>query len=397
MKYTCPTDFLCNAQWLKPLEMPVNREIILTSFDQKFVGFGSCFAQNLKGQLERFQFEFYWNRDICAHYATNSLLQTLRRATGAEEHMDDELMKVKDNPEDIVLINYFKLRFFGPSAREKAIATRISLDAELIDKIKDGDIFVVTLGNSRVFTPKEGKTIACNFYGLSSNDFCNRQQSVEEVENDLNEILNIVLKIRNGRELKLITTISPQRYFYDPSTLDCSTLENNCIMKSTLRVAVDRFAKTRKNDGAVYFPAYEMVIDELRLYETLSGYDHMHINQEFTPPYVVKKFLKNHASDDVLENLSVIEGFNELVQETNLDISRGASSKHPDIVAAWMGYFERLLKASQDIVPHKTWFFALDALGKLDLLDELKALCSKRILSPAVEKVISDWSHHVTK
>jgi len=375
--------------------MPVQRNVVLTSFSQQFVGFGSCFAQNLKGQLERFQFDFYWNRDICAHYATDSLLQTLRRASGEEEHLDEEFVHVNGNPEDIVLINYFKVRYFGPNAKNMALCTRKILDDELIDKIKEGDIFVVTLGNSRIFTPKGGNTVACNIYGIQASECNIRQQTVDDVEMGLNEILDVLIKIRGGRSLKLFVSISPQRYFYDTSMLDVSSLENNCIMKSTLRVAVDSFCRSRKHDGVIYFPAYEMVVDELRLYETLSGYDHMHINQEFTPPYVVKRFLNNHASDDVLKNLPVIEGFPDLAQETVLDLSRGSCGKNPAITAAWMGYFERLLDASEYIVPKKIWMAALDALGKLDLLDELKELCRNRILSRAVEEVINEWAHKV--
>jgi hypothetical protein len=391
MKFSCPTDFLRNAQWLKPLEMPPKREVLLTSFAQKMVGFGSCFAQNLKSVLDNYYFPFWFNRDSCAHYTTDTLLQTLRRASGIEEHREDEIVHVHGDSNDIVLINYFKTRFYGPDALENARKARTTLDAELVANVKDADVFIITLGNSRVFVPNNRKTTACNIYGLGVEDFTAYQQTPAEVERDLREIRDILLRIRAGRPLTLILTVSPQRYFYDPSTVERSTLENNCLMKATLRVAVDSFVRAHPNEGVHYFPAFEMVIDELRLHETLSTYDHLHINQDFTPRYVVKRFLKFHASDGVLANLPLVEARRELIEETKLAFSRGATPTHPEILAGWRTFFEGLVAASEETTHAFLWKLTLEAARDLKMLDHVAPELRSDALSPDVQRMLESF------
>ena len=391
MKFTFYTDFLRNAQWLKPLQMEHSKDIVLSSFDQKFVGFGSCFAQNLKSIIQPFHLSFWFNREICAHYVTNTLLQTLKRASGAEPHQDDEFYQVDGNQNDIVLVNYWKLRFFGPSALANAHEARENLDRELLQKVVEGDIFIITLGNSIIFKSNKLTTIPCNLYSLTIDDFFVYQQTPEDVERDLNEIHSILLRIRSGRPFTMFISISPQRYIYDPKHLDigCSALENNCHSKSVLRVAVNSFVKSKASEGVRYFPAYEMVVDELRLYETLSTYDHMHINQDFTPRYVVKKFLNRHASDAFLGVLPLIEGLSELLEETNLDLSRGATGTNPFIVEPWVEYFNRLVIASREIFPRQLWDFALDCAGKLGIAEHLRNAFADEHLTGDVKTVVS--------
>lgn len=78
-----------------------------------------------------------------------------------------------------------------------------------------------------------------------------------------------------------------------------------------------------------------------------------------------------------------------------MNLSRGATSKHPEIVANWQNFFERLIAASEQVVPMKLWFSALHMVRKLDLLDEIQALFQGRKVSPAVEKVVDDWTRYL--
>jgi hypothetical protein len=58
-------------------------------------------------------------------------------------------------------------------------------------------------------------------------------------------------------DLKVILTLSPVRHTRD-------TLEGNAVSKSTLRLAIHKLSQ--KFDFVFYFPAYEIVMDELREY-----------------------------------------------------------------------------------------------------------------------------------
>jgi hypothetical protein len=57
---------LPTAQWLETPKVRIPDHPFITDFAGQFVGIGSCFAQNLKAEIQRYGFEFWFNRDICA-------------------------------------------------------------------------------------------------------------------------------------------------------------------------------------------------------------------------------------------------------------------------------------------------------------------------------------------
>ena len=71
------TDFLCDAQWLKPIETEIESTPWLNRFNTKILTIGSCFAQNIQGVLRHYSFDVYFERDICAHYSADSILSFL--------------------------------------------------------------------------------------------------------------------------------------------------------------------------------------------------------------------------------------------------------------------------------------------------------------------------------
>lgn len=118
------------------------------------------------------------------------------------------------------------------------------------------DIVVMTLGTNHVYIENSSGEIVDNCQKRPQYLFTEKELGIDECEGYLNEAVSILKRKNNA--VKVIVTVSPiryRKYGYHESQLS----------KATLLLASDKFV--RGNRGTVtYFPAYEIVNDELRDY-----------------------------------------------------------------------------------------------------------------------------------
>lgn len=117
-------------------------------------------------------------------------------------------------------------------------------------------VAVFTLGTNRVYVLKETGKVVDNCQRRPPNLFCERQLAVEECAESLSESVKILR--RRNPNVRIIVTVSPIRYAkygYHGSQLS----------KATLLLAADRLVQIYP-ETVTYFPAYELINDELRDY-----------------------------------------------------------------------------------------------------------------------------------
>lgn len=117
-------------------------------------------------------------------------------------------------------------------------------------------VAVFTLGTNRVYVLKETGKVVDNCQRRPQNLFCERQLAVEECAESLSESVKILR--RRNPNVRIIVTVSPIRYAkygYHGSQLS----------KATLLLAADRLVQIYP-ETVTYFPAYELINDELRDY-----------------------------------------------------------------------------------------------------------------------------------
>ena len=110
---------------------------------------------------------------------------------------------------------------------------------------------VVSLGTSWVFRYKVNGSVVSNCHKLPANQFERQFLSVEQSFRYLSEI------VQQHPEKQFVFTVSPLRHLKDG-------LHENQLSKAALLLAVDQVCKQFNN--AHYFPAYEILLDELRDY-----------------------------------------------------------------------------------------------------------------------------------
>ena len=114
---------------------------------------------------------------------------------------------------------------------------------------------VFTLGTNHVYILNETGEIVDNCRKRPQRLFTERELSVDECTDYLREAIATLQKINTS--VRIIITVSPIRYAK-------YGFHGSQLSKATLLLAADKL--TKEMDNVVYFPAYEIVNDELRDY-----------------------------------------------------------------------------------------------------------------------------------
>jgi hypothetical protein len=140
------------------------------------------------------------------------------------------------------------------------------------------------------------RPVVANCHKVPTDKFAKRLLSADEIFADLQKMRTDAIAFNPG--LKIIFTISPVRHLRD------GFVENN-RSKATLIQAVHQLVE--KNDHCFYFPAYELIIDDLRDYRFFAE-DMVHPNYAATN-YVWEKFIAaciDEPSQQLMKEIAVM-------------------------------------------------------------------------------------------
>lgn len=143
---------------------------------------------------------------------------------------------------------------------------------------------VLTVGSAWVYQLAEGRIVA-NCHKVPTDKFQKRLLPVEEVLAALDNMIHRLFIFNPG--LRIMFTISPVRHLRD------GFVENN-RSKAILIQAVHHLVE--KFEGLFYFPAYELIIDDLRDYRFYAE-DMVHPNYLATS-YVWEKFTESCIDEE---------------------------------------------------------------------------------------------------
>lgn len=114
---------------------------------------------------------------------------------------------------------------------------------------------IITFGTSYIYRWRASGNVVANCHKLHPDKFCRLMMSFSEVESSMARIINKIRAI--NPDVRFIFTVSPVRHKADG-------LHANQLSKSNLLLAVDSIV--RQFDNIIYFPAYEILMDDLRDY-----------------------------------------------------------------------------------------------------------------------------------
>ena len=230
-------------------DIPLLGSAIGISHDDRVLCVGSCFAEHIGGRLERLKFSCHVN-PFGIVYNPISIAQTLGRVLSGQPFGEAELIDNQGLWHSFAHHGRFSKP--GPRPTLEGINSALVSSQKFLQKTNR---LLLTLGTANVFQLRKTGEVVANCHKFPGGDFVRRRLSVEEVAGALTHILRQLKK--ELPELEVIATVSPVRHLRD------GLLENQ-RSKATLLLGLE---KTMDELPFVhYFPAYELVLDDLRDY-----------------------------------------------------------------------------------------------------------------------------------
>lgn len=268
---------------------------------QNLVLMGSCFTENMGEKLRKHKFN-----------VTENPHGILFNPVSVAEAITDYIEEKTYTEDDLFLLNEC-WHSWKHHSRYSGITTSDALDkinTSIIDThiaLKEADHIMITLGSAWVYMLTENApnykqgNVAANNHKAPSDWFSKKLMTTEDVLTVLDNMIHRLFHF--NPKLQIIFTISPVRHLRE------GVIENN-KSKAVLIQAVHHLVE--KFEGLYYFPAYELVIDDLRDYRFYAE-DLVHPNFHATQ-YVWEKFTGACMLDTTKQLLKEIAAINLAVQ-----------------------------------------------------------------------------------
>lgn len=268
--------------------VPVGKSAFELVPDKSILMLGSCFTDNIGARFV----DSMWN------VAVNPC-GVLYNPASIAEILSMAINKIRISESDLVEVGNRKLSWMFDS-HFSSVDTRMALkkmnDAltTTYDYLKSAQTLIITFGTAWIYElkdcRKEGCRIVANCHKFPASLFHRRRMTADEIFSIWRKLIEDVVKINT--EVKIIFTVSPIRHFKDGAF-------ENTLSKAALLTAVERLTDEFAN--AEYFPAYEIVMDDLRDYRFYES-DMLHPSA-VAVDYIWQRFVQCYLSDNSAELL----------------------------------------------------------------------------------------------
>lgn len=255
---------------------PLDKKI---SYRHKILLAGSCFAENIGAMMDKYAFHAHTNPNGIT-YNPHSIAVMLQRLMAGNAYTEDDLFLYNEL--------WSSWQHHGSFSNTDKINCLERINKEFVQAqnyLQNGDWLVITFGSAYVYNLKSTGEKVANCHKFPNKEFdkillqpadiiAQWQQAIQQLQT-YNPQLNILL------------TVSPVRYVRDG-------LVNNTLSKAILLQAVHSLCNRFENVN--YFPAYELVMDDLRDYRFFTE-DLVHPNAQAIQ-YVWEKLIDSAFDDE---------------------------------------------------------------------------------------------------
>ena len=261
--------------------LPTNTPAL--THEQRLMLLGSCFAENIGNRLLE-------NGFCCDVNPFGILYNPLSIATALSRIMDGTPYA----PQELFCDKGYWHSFMHHScfSADTAQATLDNINTRLEQahqEIQSLNWLLMTWGTSYVYSLPESGQIVSNCHKLPERSFDRRRITPEEIVNHYVPLLDQLFA--QNEQLHLLLTVSPIRHLRDG-------MHANQLSKAVLLLAIDRLCELYPQ-RIVYFPSYEIVLDELRDYRFYAD-DMIHVSTVGVD-YLWERFAETFFSKQTLQ------------------------------------------------------------------------------------------------
>ncbi len=223
-------------------------------YSEKILLLGSCFAENMGERLRKLGYSLCANPfGIC--YNPASMSRLICRLAENRPYTAAELLQ--DERRGLWQSFDHHSRFSRPTLAD----TLDTINTHYLEGTKyytEADTWLLTLGTAWVYALSgDSARIVNNCHHQPAAAFERRRMSVNEVADCLYTAIAPALQARPN--LRILLTVSPIRHLKDG-------FHDNQLSKSTLLLAIEELRQRFDGERLHYFPAYELLLDDLRDY-----------------------------------------------------------------------------------------------------------------------------------
>ncbi|HOG41634.1 MAG TPA: GSCFA domain-containing protein [Bacteroidales bacterium] len=214
-------------------------------YKNKYLFIGSCFAAEIGSMMKDMGFDLLLN-PFGVLYNPASIHSSINRLASGTPFTEKDIIT-----SDGRYTSFFHHSTFTRESAEEFLTNANACLERDSARFAAADTCVVTLGTAWVFRHLQRDIIVSNCHKIHPAQFRRERLETEEVTDLLCEI------VEAHPDKKWIFTVSPIRHLKD-------TAHGNQLSKSILLLAIDRLQQLHPQ--VEYFPAYEIMMDELRDY-----------------------------------------------------------------------------------------------------------------------------------
>ncbi len=253
------------------------------SHQSKILFNGSCFTENIGQILKENLFQVRIN-PFGVVYNPLSVLNSLGILIDGEEFTEEDL-----DYHNELWFSWDHHSSFSHPDKAKCLE-HINEEIKISSKhLKKADFLMITFGTAWVYKLKKNGEVVANCHKVPEKEFDRILLKPEDIINSWNIFIPEIL--RKNKNMKIIFTVSPVRHWKDGA-------HGNQISKSVLLLAIDALCRAFP-DNSEYFPAYEILLDDLRDYRFYED-DLLHPNT-LAVNYIWNIFEKVYFDEGTLE------------------------------------------------------------------------------------------------
>ncbi len=270
-------------------QVPITTSPYPIGYKSEIVLLGSCFANHIGSKLEYHKFRTTLNPfGILFH--PKALSNLIVRALNDEHYREEELFLHQERWH-----SFDAHSDISKNSKEELLLCLNEQLGTTKQKLTTASHLILTLGTAWGYEHKESGKWVANCHKVPQKEFNKVLSAPEEIIESLNTTIAKILQVNS--KIAIYLTISPVRHLKDG-------FAENQRSKAHLITATHQLQQSLHKSELYYFPAYELMMDELRDYRFYEA-DMVHPNA-LAIDYIWEKFRSSCISKAEIETMESV-------------------------------------------------------------------------------------------
>lgn len=269
-------------------KVPVKTYEFPISYSAKLLLLGSCFAENMGEKFDYFKFQTTIN-PFGIIFNPVSIEKLVKRAVNRIVFTEADVFFHND------LWHSYDVHSECSQSDKEMLLKQLNAAVEVMHRqISEASHIVITYGTSWVYRLNATNEMVANCHKVPQSEFTKEILSPETIAQSMQNTMDLIHQI--NPDCKFIFTVSPVRHIKDG-------FPENQRSKAHLITAIQTILNP-KSSFLNYFPAYEIMMDELRDYRFYAE-DMLHPSQSAID-YIWIRFFENYVNTDCFATMQEV-------------------------------------------------------------------------------------------